>query len=76
MTPSGCVPQQAYVPEVNGCVAAEGFGPGQSQLDAMVYDADTGEPLGTLGDLVGESATPSLTATSPGTPAPTGTPTP
>ena len=54
-----------YVPEVNGCVTTEG------QPDsgaAIVYDADTREPLGTLEDLVGESSTPSPGTTAPGTP--------
>ncbi len=54
------------MPEVNGCVAAEGFPPGYSQLDTTVYDADTGEPLGPLRDLIGESASPSAGATAPG----------
>ena len=52
-----------YVPEVNGCVTTEG------QPDsgaAIVYDADTREPLGTLRDLVGESSAPSASTTAPG----------
>lgn len=50
-----CLPQQAYVPQVHGCVAAEGFRNLADQANATVYHADTGEPLGILRDLVGPS---------------------
>ena len=64
-------PFEQYLPEVNGCVTTEGLpNPGT----AIVYDADTREPIGTL-DEVSEglddgtsSATPSPTASPTATP--------
>ena len=39
---------EQYIPEVNGCVLTEGSpNPGQS----TVFDADTGEPIGTLDEV-------------------------
>ncbi len=48
---SGCVPQQRYVPEADGCVAIEGLPAG---TDPIVVDPDTGENLGPLSSFVGE----------------------
>lgn len=49
----GCVPQQTYVPEADGCVAIEGA-PGP---DPIVYDPDTGRPLGPLSSFIEPPAT-------------------
>lgn len=45
----GCVPQQVYIPEANGCVAGEGHLPGQDMGELSVYSPE-GEYLGQLKD--------------------------
>ena len=55
-------PFEQYLPEVNGCVTTEGLpDPGK----AIVYDADTREPIGTLAEVTAStsSATPSASPT-------------
>ena len=55
-------PFEQYPPEVNGCVTTEGLpNPGE----AIVYDADTREPIGTLAEVTSStaSATPSASST-------------